>query len=61
MRGPYLEEGDMKWVVVAFKHPNLKKSVYYNRNIKDLEALYNAVEVAASRGANLMSIRGFDE
>ena len=47
-----------RWTLVAFKHPDEQKSVYYRQNIKDL---IRAVLRACEEGANLMSIRGFDE
>ncbi len=50
----------MKWVVVAFKHPEQKRSVLYRQNIPDI-SLIDVVHEAKSRGANLMSIRGFPE
>ena len=45
------------WTVVAFKHPDIEHSVYYRKGIKNLD---RAVKTAESKGANLMSIRGFD-
>lgn len=45
------------WVLVAFNHPEQQKSVYYRQNIVDL---VHAVKTAIEKGANLMSIRGFD-
>lgn len=50
-------EIERRWTVVAFKHPDLENSVYYRKNIKHLD---RAVKTAESKGANLMSIRGFD-
>lgn len=50
-------EIERRWTLVAFKHPDLEHSVYYRKNIKHLD---NAVKTAESKGANLMSIRGFD-
>lgn len=48
---------ERRWTVVAFKHPDLEHSVYYRKNIKHLD---RAVKTAEEKGANLMSIRGFD-
>lgn len=48
---------ERRWTVVAFKHPDLENSVYYRKNIKNLD---QAVKTAEEKGANLMSIRGFD-
>ena len=45
------------WTLVAFKHPDLENSVYYRKGIKHLD---RAVKTAEAKGANLMSIRGFD-
>ena len=47
-----------RWVLVAFKHPEEQKSVYYRQNIVDLLL---AVQLAIDKGANLMSIRGFED
>ena len=46
-----------RWTIVAFKHPDLEHSVYYRKGIKHLD---RAVKTAETKGANLMSIRGFD-
>jgi len=48
---------ERRWTLVAFKHPDLENSVYYRKGIKHLD---NAVNTAIEKGANLMSIRGFD-
>ena len=48
---------EKRWVIVAFKHPDLEHSVFYRKGIKHLE---RAVTRAIENGANLMSIRGFD-
>jgi hypothetical protein len=47
-----------RWTIVAFKHPDEKNSVLYRQNVVDL---LRAVQKAIDEGANLMSIRGFDE
>ena len=47
-----------RWTVVAFNHPGQKKSVFYRQNVVDL---LHAVEKSVAAGANLMSIRGFEE
>ena len=49
----------MKWIIVAFDHPNKSKSILYKQNIT-LATLLKAVEEAAMSGANIMSIRGFE-
>lgn len=46
-----------RWTLVAFKHPDEQKSIHYRQNIVDI---VHAVKVAVIKGANLMSIRGFD-
>jgi hypothetical protein len=48
---------ERRWTLVAFKHPDLEHSVYYRKGIKHLD---RAVKTAEAKGANLMSIRGFD-
>jgi hypothetical protein len=48
---------ERRWTLVAFKHPDLEHSVYYRKGIKHLD---RAVKTAEEKGANLMSIRGFD-
>lgn len=50
----------MKWRIVAFNHPEEEKSVVYRQNIND-EKLLDLVKSAIEKGANLMSIRGFEE
>jgi len=50
-------EIERRWTLVAFKHPDLEHSVYYRSGIKHLD---RAVKTAEEKGANLMSIRGFD-
>ncbi len=50
----------MIWTIVAFDHPDTSKSVLYRQGL-DVEKLLRAVEVAQLKGANLMSIRGFEE
>lgn len=50
----------MKWRIVAFDHPDEEKSLLY-RHCPDGDALIGAVMVAMEKGANLMSIRGFDD
>ena len=47
-----------RWTLVAFKHPDEQKSVMYRQNIVNL---LHAVAQAVAAGANLMSIRGFEE
>lgn len=51
------KEIQRRWTIVAFKHPDHEHSVFYRKGIKNLE---NAVTQAIEKGANLMSIRGFD-
>ena len=46
-----------RWILVAFKHPDVENSVYYRKNIFHLD---RAVKRAEELGANLMSIRGFE-
>ncbi len=48
---------EKRWTLVAFKHPDIEHSVYYRKGIKHLD---RAVKTAEEKGANLMSIRGFD-
>lgn len=48
---------ERRWILVAFRHPDLENSVYYRKGIKHLD---RAVNTAIDKGANLMSIRGFD-
>ena len=48
---------ERRWTLVAFKHPDIENSVYYRKGIKHLD---KAVNTAIEKGANLMSIRGFD-
>lgn len=48
---------ERRWILVAFKHPDLEHSVYYRKGIVHLD---KAVNTALEKGANLMSIRGFD-
>jgi hypothetical protein len=48
---------ERRWTVVAFKHPYMEHSVYYRKGIVHLD---RAVKTAENKGANLMSIRGFD-
>ena len=48
---------ERRWTIVAFKHPDIEHSVYYRKGIKHLD---RAVKIAEEKGANLMSIRGFD-
>ena len=48
---------ERRWTLVAFKHPDMEHSVYYRKGIKHLD---RAVKTAEEKGANLMSIRGFD-
>jgi len=48
---------ERRWIVAAFKHPDLEHSVYYRKGIKHLD---RAVMTAQEKGANLISIRGFD-
>ncbi len=48
---------ERRWTLVAFKHPDLEHSLYYRKGIKHLD---RAVNTAIDKGANLMSIRGFD-
>lgn len=50
----------MKWRIVAFDHPDQEKSVLY-RHCSDEDALLKAILDAVDDGANLISIRGFDE
>ena len=46
-----------RWILVAFKHPDIENSLYYRKNIVHLD---RAVKRAEELGANLMSIRGFE-
>ena len=48
---------ERRWTIAAFKHPDMEHSVYYRKGIKHLD---RAVKTAEEKGANLMSIRGFD-
>jgi len=48
---------ERRWTLVAFRHPDLEHSVYYRKGIKHID---RAVKTAEEKGANLMSIRGFD-
>ena len=48
---------ERRWTLVAFKHPDLEHSVYYRKVIVHID---RAVKTAEEKGANLMSIRGFD-
>ena len=48
------------WRIVAFKHPEVEKSVLYRQNITT-EELLDAVKRAIELGANLMSVRGFEK
>jgi len=48
---------ERRWTLVAFKHPDLEHSVYYRKGIVHID---RAVKTAEEKGANLMSIRGFD-
>ena len=48
---------ERRWTIVAFKHPDIEHSLYYRKGIKHLD---KAVKTAEEKGANLMSIRGFD-
>lgn len=48
---------ERRWILVAFRHPDIERSVYYRKGIKHLD---RAVNTAIDKGANLMSIRGFD-
>ena len=48
---------ERRWIIVAFKHPDMEHSVYYRKGIKHLD---RAVKSAEEKGANLMSICGFD-
>jgi len=48
---------ERRWTIVAFKHPDEEHSVYYRKGIKHID---RAVKTAEEKGANLMSIRGFD-
>jgi len=50
----------MKWRIVAFNHPDEEKSIIYRQNVSD-EKLVELVKAAIENGANLMSIRGFEE
>ncbi len=50
----------MKWALVAFDHPDRRTSVLYRQNLA-FTALLEMVQIAAEKGANLMSIRGFPE
>ena len=50
----------MKWRIVAFNHPEEEKSVVYRQNVSN-EKLVDLVRLAIEKGANLMSIRGFEE
>lgn len=50
----------MKWTIVAFDHPEHSKSVLYRQGMTD-KGLLKAIETAISKGANLMSIRGFND
>ena len=50
----------MKWIIVAFNHPDNSKSVIYRQNISE-EQLIKTIYEAIGNGANLMSIRGFEE
>ena len=52
-----MTEGKIGWMIVAFYHPFKGKSVLYRQNIKTVDGLLKAVELAAAKGANLMSIR----
>ncbi len=49
----------MRWVVVAFDHPGQVRSLVYRQDVQGTAALLKAVETAAEKGANLLSIRGF--
>ena len=48
------------WRIVAFKHPDKEKSVLYRQGASD-EKLVELIKSAIEKGANLMSIRGFEE
>ncbi len=50
----------MKWTIVAFDHPTKSKSVLSRQNLS-YPRLLQAIEDAAFKGANLMSIRGFED
>ncbi len=50
----------MKWIIVAFEHPDRSRSVLYRQGL-DEAGLLKAVSDSYLRGANLMSIRGVPE
>lgn len=50
----------MRWSLVAFDHPKQKHSLSYRQDLTE-EALLRAVQTAIRNGANLFSIRGFDD
>jgi ClpP class serine protease len=50
----------MRWRIVAFHHPYEEKSVVYKQNLTS-EKLVEVVMKAIEKGANLMSIRGFEK
>ena len=50
----------MRWRIVVFSHPKEEKSVLYRQNLTDKQLL-EAIKRALELGANLMSIRGFEE
>ncbi len=50
----------MKWTLVAFNHPDDNKSIAYRQGL-DFRQLIAAMGRAVEEGANLFSIRGFEE
>lgn len=50
----------MKWTIVAFRHPDQSHTLLYRQNLSP-EKLLEAVEQAIEKGANLMSLRGFED
>lgn len=48
------------WRIVAFNHPKEKKSILYLQNVTE-EYMIKKLREAIGKGANLFSIRGFEE
>lgn len=49
-----------KWRIVGFNHPTHEKSLVYKQGLTD-EGLIRAIKAGIDKGANLFSIRGFED
>jgi len=49
-----------KWIIVGFKHPDIKNTLIYKQDISTQELIRQILK-GIEKGCNLFSIRGFEK